>query len=88
MDHLGQKDQKRNYVRYCLEKYKNVQSELDVMEKCEEYMYRNSLNLFSLTIGPFEKASDQLPNANAANENEVTGPSAVGVKRKVIGNQP
>ena len=25
-----------------------------MMEKCEEYQYKNSLNIFSITLGPFE----------------------------------
>ena len=35
-------------------------AELDMMENCEEYQYKNSLNIFSLTLGPFEKAPDKM----------------------------
>ena len=28
---------------------------LDMMEKCVEYNFKNSLNMFSMTFGPFEK---------------------------------
>jgi hypothetical protein len=40
-----------------LKNIKLVKAELDMMENCEEYQYKNSLNMFSLTLGPFEKAS-------------------------------
>ena len=29
------------------------------MENCEEYQYKNSLNIFSLTLGPFEKEAEK-----------------------------
>ena len=35
------------------------QTELDSMENCEEYQYKNSLNIFSLTLGPFEKEAEK-----------------------------
>lgn len=46
---------KKEYVKNSLKFYKRVQAELDKMEKCEEYMYTNALNIFSVTMGPFEK---------------------------------
>jgi hypothetical protein len=30
-------------------------AELERMENCEEYQYINSLNIFSMTLGPFDK---------------------------------
>lgn len=45
----------KNYVLNSLKNYKLVKAELDMMENCEEYQYKNSLNMFSLTLGPFEK---------------------------------
>jgi hypothetical protein len=45
-----------------------------MMEKCEEYQYKNSLNIFSITLGPFEtvnkgeiqldKIEEDINNAN------------------------
>lgn len=40
--------------------YKTVLGELDKMENCDEYQYQNSLNIFSLTLGPFEKESKEI----------------------------
>lgn len=45
---------KKNYILHALKNFKIVKSELDMMENCEEYQYKNSLNMFSLTLGPFE----------------------------------
>lgn len=38
------------------------------MEKCEEYMYSNALNIFSVTIGPFEK---YIPHNDEQNANAI-----------------
>ena len=43
-----------------------MQFELDSMEKCDEYMYNNSLNLFSMAIGPFEKLPTDQDKKNAS----------------------
>lgn len=45
---------KGQYVLSALRNYKHVLTELDKMENCEEFQYKNSLNIFSLTLGPFE----------------------------------
>lgn len=45
----------KNYVINSLKNYKMCQTELDMMENCAEYQYKNSLNIFSLTLGPFER---------------------------------
>tara|TARA_B110000285_G_scaffold178129_1_gene200228 strand:+ start:1189 stop:1338 length:150 start_codon:yes stop_codon:yes gene_type:complete len=37
-----------------MKNFKQIGDELDMMEKCEEYQYKNSLNIFSITLGPFE----------------------------------
>ena len=34
-----------------------------MMENCEEYQYKNSLNMFSLTLGPFERQSKNAKSA-------------------------
>ena len=47
---------KKNYVLNSLKNYKAVKHELDMLENADEYLYKNSLNLFSLTLGPFIKA--------------------------------
>ena len=64
---------KKNYVLHALKNYKRVQAELDQMEKCEEYMYNNSLNIFSMALGPFEKfiESSSLKNNGLGLEGEV-----------------
>lgn len=46
---------KKNYILNSLKNFKFVKAELDMMENCEEYQYKNSLNMFSLTLGPFER---------------------------------
>ena len=38
-----------------LRNFKYISAELDRMENCEEYQYINSLNIFSMTLGPFDK---------------------------------
>ena len=47
---------KKNYILNSIKNYKVCMAELDMMENCEEYQYKNSLNIFSLTLGPFEKS--------------------------------
>ena len=47
---------KKNYILNSIKNYKVCMAELDMMENCEEYQYKNSLNIFSLTFGPFEKS--------------------------------
>lgn len=42
-----------------MKNYKVCQTELDTMENCAEYQYKNSLNIFSLTLGPFEKEAEK-----------------------------
>jgi len=49
---------KYNYPLNALKDYKRVLTEIDRMENCEEFQYKNSLNIFSLTLGPFEKKPD------------------------------
>lgn len=44
----------KSYIINVFKNYKTVLSELDKMENCEQYQYINSLNIFSLTLGPFE----------------------------------
>ena len=52
----NQMDQeKKNYVLNSLKNFKGVKHELDMLENTEEYLYKNSLNIFSLALGPFEK---------------------------------
>ena len=46
---------KKNYVLNSLKNFKAVKHELDMLENTEEYLYQNSLNLFSLSLGPFIK---------------------------------
>ena len=51
------------------------------MEKCEEYQYKNSLNIFSITLGPFEtvnkgeiqldKIEEEMDNANKSKKHEI-----------------
>lgn len=54
---------KKNYVLNSLKNFKFVKAELDMMENCEEYQYKNSLNMFSLTLGPFERQSKNAKSA-------------------------
>lgn len=52
-----------------------------MMEKCEEYQYKNSLNIFSITLGPFEtvnkgeinfdKLEEEMENANKSKKHEI-----------------
>ena len=49
---------RKNYAYNSIKNYKNIMAELDMMENCEEYQYKNSLNIFSITLGPFEKEPD------------------------------
>ena len=30
-----------------------------MMEKCEDHQFKNSLNIFSLTLGPFENVNKE-----------------------------
>jgi hypothetical protein len=46
---------KKNYVLNSLKNFKAVKHEIDMLENSEEYLYKNSLNLFSLALGPFLK---------------------------------
>ena len=55
----GKKAKKNNYIINIFNNYKFVLNELDKMENCDEYQYKNSLNIFSLTLGPFEKANKE-----------------------------
>jgi hypothetical protein len=52
----GNRGFKKNYILNSIKNYKVCMAELDMMENCEEYQYKNSLNIFSLTFGPFEKS--------------------------------
>lgn len=58
----------KNYILHSLKNFKIVKAELDMMENCEEYQYKNSLNMFSLTLGPFERPSKNinLKHANSS----------------------
>jgi hypothetical protein len=55
----GSRGYHKNYIMNSLKNFKACSTELDQMENCAEYQYMNSLNIFSLTLGPFEKAADQ-----------------------------
>ena len=67
---------KKNYILHALKNFKIVKSELDMMENCEEYQYKNSLNMFSLTLGPFEIPAKNIKGAtiNRAANNGSTNP--------------
>ena len=63
-----------------------------MMEKCEEYQYKNSLNIFSITLGPFEtvnkgeiqldKIEEEMAEANRAKKDEIGGAFG-GIKTEV-----
>jgi hypothetical protein len=45
-----------NYVMYTLKNYNKIIQEIDKMELPDDLnQYKNSINFFSLTLGPFEK---------------------------------
>jgi hypothetical protein len=44
-----------------------------MMERCEEYQYKNSLNIFSLTLGPFENIVKNQVDLPAIESGKVAG---------------
>ena len=46
---------RNSYIMTIFKNYKTVLNKLEEMENCDEFQYQNSLNIFSITLGPFEK---------------------------------
>lgn len=61
---------KQHYALNSLRRFRKIVDQLGKIEQSNEDQYTNGLNIFSLTLGPFEKEASQEPDGAAEDADE------------------